>query len=533
MTDMLWIGVGVIIVAVVAGLLVGLTSKDPAVKELRRADRERQNSHAWARPGDLGELRLSARDPSRLQLGLLGSTIVAAPPRRSVLVLAPTGAGKTPRVAVGMVLRHTGPAVVGSVKPDILWLTMHHRRSRGPVWVLDITGASGLPSCKWSPLHGIATYADALKAAAWLSESSKAGGRGVENEQYWSTLGDKLMAPLLFAAARTGRTMADVCRWVDLQAESEVKAILNGLGDEVAMAAWIATCSKVDRTKSSIFGTAEVVLFPFGHPEVAEFLTARAGDNVFTPARLVDEGGTLYLVAPASDQALFTPVFETVTNAVVREVERRAAANVGLPLDPPLLLCLDEAANTAPLRKLDEIASSGANQGIVLASFWQDEGQIERIYGRERARTVISNHTVRLFLPGISDDDTLDRLSRAIGDHRVRDVTVSRDSGAARSARQSQSARFVDERLAPVSWLRQLAAGTGIALTGRAKPVRLALPGWWETPELLALIEPTVRDRYNAMFGSVRGVPARPRPTSANTAENEDAQGVSGAVTHE
>jgi len=37
---------------------------------------------------------------------------------------APTGGGKTPRVAVPTVLRHTGPTVVASVKADVLHLTL-------------------------------------------------------------------------------------------------------------------------------------------------------------------------------------------------------------------------------------------------------------------------------------------------------------------------------------------------------------------------------------------------------------------------
>jgi type IV secretory pathway TraG/TraD family ATPase VirD4 len=424
---------------------------------------------------------------------MLGKTVVANPPRRSVMVIAPTGAGKTPRVAVPRVLEHTGPALVTSVKADILHLTRHHRATRGPVWVFDITGVSGLPSCRWSPLAGVHSYADAMKAAAWISESSKIDSKGVENQRFWDTLGDKLLAPLLFAAARTGRHICDVVRWVDLGSEREVQTILDRLGDPHASAAWTATCARVDRTKASVFGTAEVVLQPFSHPEVGDTLTVDPGAvEVFSPAQLVDSGGTLYLVAPAHDQELFTPVFETLTNAVLREVELRSARNQGLPIDPPLLVCLDEAANCAPLRRLDRVASAGANQGIKLASFWQDEGQIVKVYGPERARTVISNHTTRIFLPGVSDDQTLRSLSEAIGDHRVRQVTTSHPAGLATrvstSGRRSTSTSYTDQRLAPVAWLRNQPEGTAIVLTGRVKPMRLTVPGWWEQPQLARLM---------------------------------------------
>ena len=81
---------------------------------------------AWARPADLADLLVDGPVPGRSQLGTLAGRLVANPPRRSVLVQAraPTGGGKTPRVAVPTVLRHTGPAVVASVKADVLHLTL-------------------------------------------------------------------------------------------------------------------------------------------------------------------------------------------------------------------------------------------------------------------------------------------------------------------------------------------------------------------------------------------------------------------------
>jgi len=63
-------------------------------------------------------------------------------------------------------------------------------------------------------------------------------------------------------------------------------------------------------------------------------------------------------------------VFETLTNAVLRYVERRAASR-GLPLSPPLLLMLDEAANNAPLRRLDQVASNPKGSDLPSIGPWQ------------------------------------------------------------------------------------------------------------------------------------------------------------------
>jgi type IV secretion system protein VirD4 len=158
---------------------------------------------------------------------------------------------------------------------------------------------------------------------------------------------------------------------------------------------------------------------------------------------------------------------------------------------------LDEAANIAPLRRLDRVAAAGANQGIVLVSAWQDEGQTTAVYGPHRARTVLSNHTARMYLPGVSDEQTLRALSAAIGDHQVRRVTETRDAA---TARRSRSTVPHDEPVAPVEWLRRLPDGEAVVLTGRHKPMHLRVSGWYEDPALRALVDPRVATAFDRQF---------------------------------
>ena len=84
------------------------------------------------------------------------------------------------------------------------------------------------------------------------------------------------------------------------------------------------------------------------------------------------------------------------------------SAQTGRPIDPPLLLALDEAANIAPLPNLDEIASSGPGQGVQLLTILQNLSQATDRWGKDRAETIIANHRARLFCSGIGDRATLD-----------------------------------------------------------------------------------------------------------------------------
>lgn len=51
-------------------------------------------------------------------------TMLACPVGASKMIVAPAGAGKTARVMVPDLLQHRGPAIVTSVKTDLMWLTL-------------------------------------------------------------------------------------------------------------------------------------------------------------------------------------------------------------------------------------------------------------------------------------------------------------------------------------------------------------------------------------------------------------------------
>jgi type IV secretory pathway TraG/TraD family ATPase VirD4 len=95
-----------------------------------------------------------------------------------------------------------------------------------------------------------------------------------------------------------------------------------------------------------------------------------------TPEVLLDgSASTLYLCAPAHEQRRLQPIFAALLAELLNAAAERASL-AGKPLDPPLLVVLDECANIAPLSSLDALASSGAGQGIQLVTVFQDVAQI-------------------------------------------------------------------------------------------------------------------------------------------------------------
>jgi len=412
-------------------------------------------------------------------LGALGSAgrrrrkIVRTERAQSVAVVGPTQSGKTTSLAVPAILEWEGPILATSVKTDLLVDTESWRRSVGTVWCFDPSRSTGRATTSWSPLPAAQTWLGARRVAADLTEVARSPATTGDGE-FWYATAAKLLAPLLFAASTGGASMADVLRWVDTQEVDEVLDLLAHTGPDQALWAARATWQRDERQLSAVYTTAETVLEPF-----ADMVGSDADGELIAPEALLGASNTLYLCAPSHDQRRLRGVFVALVKHVLDTAFARAARDG--PLDPPLLVVLDEAANIAPVAELDSLAATCAGHGIQLVTVWQDLAQIAARYGA-RAPTVLNNHRARLFLSGIAEPSTLEHASALVGDEEISTPSITDDGRGGRSVTTAVMRR----RLLPPEALRQLRRGTGVLIYGEQPPVRLDLVPWWADPALAA-----------------------------------------------
>lgn len=472
------LGATVMTGAVTLGLLVRRASRS-FLAGRRRASRRGwwllvrqarpERAATWARARDIAPLAVHRPVPGRLTLGVTGRHLLAAEPRQSVIVVGPTQTYKTSGFAVPAVLEWEGPVLASSVKADLVRDTMRWRRRGGEVWLYDPAGGTGLERSGWSPLAGARTWVGAKRVAAGLCATARTSGGGLTDGDFWYSAAAKLLAPLLYAAASSGRTMSDVVRWVDEQEVPVVEAVLEELDVAEALQAARATWRRDDRQRSSVYTTAETVIEAFADPIVA----GSAARSDIDPGRLCRDGAhTLYLCAPARHQQRFQPLFSGLVTEVLDAAVELAAARGG-PLDPPLLVVLDEAANVAPLSDLDVLAATAAGHGVQLVTVWQDLAQISARYG-QRAATVVNNHRAKVVLSGISDPATLEHMSALIGEEEVAQSSTTTDQEGRRSTTTATASR----RLAPADSLRRIRPGHGVLVYGYLPPAELRLRPW-------------------------------------------------------
>ena len=404
-----------------------------------------------------------------------------------MVAFGPPQSGKSAGLAIPALLEWEGPAVASSIKTDLVAATLRRRRALGPTFVFDPSELSGVPSHGWSPLHSAHTWDGALEVARRLADAAELDHRGVEGGDFWAIAAEQRLAPLLYTAASTGAGMDAVVRWVFGQGARELDLALAQLSEHAAdddqlegahnaFDAIRAFEAQADRTRSSIEATAQALLRAYRFARVRR--SARCTEIV--PDRLLDDKSTLYLIGDAKASKLMRPIFLALVAEIVDRAYERATRNGG-QLELPLLLCLDEAGNVAPLPHLGEIASTAPSHNIQLVSIFHDLAQARSRYGQQ-AETVINSHRARMLLPGVADLDTLRYFAGLVGEEEAPDYT--RTTGAGGTSRSTGHRR---RPLVAAEALRQLPDRHALLLYGRLPPTRLKLRMWFADRELRRL----------------------------------------------
>src|SRR4029450_3743191 len=152
----------------------------------------------------------------------------------------PPGSYKPPPLVTPAVLEWSGPLLATSVKPDLLRATLTHRARLGQVLVIGPLRASGITAARWSPLASCSTWAGAQQTAIQLANAIEQTPTEEQRPEhrFWKTMGTKFLAPMLYAAATKGLSMAELLHWLDSREDQEVKQILETAGVPAALDAW-------------------------------------------------------------------------------------------------------------------------------------------------------------------------------------------------------------------------------------------------------------------------------------------------------
>ena len=143
-------------------------------------------------------------------------------------------------------------------------------------------------------------------------------------------------------------------------------------------------------------------MWPWTDPSLA----ASAEGCEITLDWLCSGSNTLYLCAPLGDGSRVGVAFAALLHDLIAQAFEKYNS-AGKPIDPRLLVVLDEASNTS-LPKPPQWAATITGTAIQLVTVWQSKAQLDQADGKD-ADSVLTNHRTKLIFPsGLSDLSTIE-----------------------------------------------------------------------------------------------------------------------------
>jgi type IV secretion system protein VirD4 len=390
----------------------------------------------------------------KLRLPLDEHAIVKSPPR----------GGKTGWLA-GVIMHYPGPVISTTTKHDMFELTSGIRARRGPVHVFNPQGVGNVPSTfRWNPLEGCQEPATAIRRADAFAQS--VSQQGVEDATFWASKASDYLRAYFHAAALEGLDLRCIVRWVSGSDTSEPEQILNdspGAGQQ-----WAAQLAELrgeaNKTAQTIRMTMSRALAFLADPALAASVLPLPGQSLDLEAFL-RENATLYLIAETrGEDSPVAPLFACLASEIHYTAALAGSRQPGGRLDPPLLMALDEVTQICPVPVPSWLADSGG-KGIQIITVAHGEAQLRSRWGRDGARVIMDTSGAKIWLPGISDPDTLAAASALCG------TAALREHGQDHHSRHPV--------MSP-EMIRQLPAGYALVVRGGHSPVIARLPMGWK-----------------------------------------------------
>lgn len=350
-----------------------------------------------------------------------------------VMVIGPTGRGKSTRVLGPGAIRWRGPRVLVSSKTDFMKMTIERGLDkRGPVYVLDLAGEldddfDWLKDVKYKrvvsdPTALINNDDEAMAMAALIMKMGAIGaggsvGGGGGNDAFWQTLAAQPLAALLLAGKLSGEGIDWVVRAVGVTTGADANdpkpswtAAVMHLQETSRHAPELINALGMDeKLRDSMIATMKAGLTPW----LMSAVRGAPGAEPFHPKMLEGPGEpTLYITSPGDGAAAGAAV--AVIEMIIRHWRRGVERGLS-----QILLSIDEFANVAPIPLIDRYLSEARSLGCVCVLALQSSQQLYHRFGESQGKAILDVTPAILLLDGAAEFELLEIASKWTGEHDV------------------------------------------------------------------------------------------------------------------
>ncbi|GAA1311659.1 hypothetical protein Psi02_72540 [Planotetraspora silvatica] len=404
-----------------------------------------------------------------LPLGILmhdGPTLYASWEDTIFAFMAPRS-GKTTCLSIPYVLTAPGPVIATSNKADLWAATASLRAADGAVWLFD-------PQCVtyqqqawwWDPLRDLTTVEDAHRLAGHFVLTVDDG----QKRDLWGPAAQDLLCALFLAAASSGRTLRDVAKWLDTPSVPTPVELLEAAGFSLIASSLRGAQNGAVETRDGIYQTARTATKALRDEAIIAWVTP-SSLPVFDPYGFACGTDTLYLLSKSRSAA--SPLIAALTDCTMRAAERRAE-RMGGRLDPPMVVCLDEAANICRIADLPELYSHLGSRGIVPVTILQSYEQGVTVWGEAGMAAMWGAATRKVIGAGVDSPRLARDLATLVGQHDVPVRSVSYADG-----RASEQISLRRQDILEPAAIRALSPGSALLLATGGRPALISLLPWY------------------------------------------------------
>jgi type IV secretion system protein VirD4 len=467
------------------------------------------------------------RPRSYLVLGRAHGREVAlseAQQERHVLIVGSTGQGKSTSLIIPGLLSERGHRSVFCIDPkgELISRTSGALARNHVVWVFAPDDPQH--SLHYNPLLHITTLDEAQDfALAWIENT------GQSSEPYWNRMAETLLVALILHL-RVAEPHAPFYRLVQLVALSldDMQKVLLASPSPVAKDVgqqFMANLMLNKRTASGLLTDVVSRFARFQSPALQQVTST----NDLEFAEMVDRPTALYLSIPASSAEKLRPLSACLLLQMFATWAKRANTTTTKQLPRGIVCYLDEFAHAGKIPHMANLVAMLRSQRVALILAIQNHSQLDAVYGRQDADTLLANATTHLLLPGGGQNE-VEYYSRRAGTTTVISPSLATGGMAGRGTSVQWGQQ---ERLRPLitpDELRTLPTGQAMVLMDQLAPFLVQLQPYYRSRDLreLAAIPPVI-PAIGSVFAGDLLLPILPLHGTIDDDEDEEAANNAGS----
>jgi type IV secretion system protein VirD4 len=399
----------------------------------------------------------------------------------NMLVFGRTGGGKG-LLAIPQLLTYPESVIVNDLKGELRRHTSGYRSTFSDVFVIDPRGTGH----RFDPIAGKLDESALLEVAFDLLQTP-----GETDGAIFSNRAANMLMILFLAAQAEGCPKFPYVREALLAGVSATAERLQKVNPRLARRFLYDPIEKVRRTRFEdkfllhAFATINAKLTPI----LTETVVKTLSGSDFTAKDIISGGRpvTVYIQWPEGQLKSLAPLVRLIMGTIIKGMITTHDEQEGKGCRPVLVLA-DEAGRTK-IPTLADDAATVRSRGIVLWISVQDIRQLELVYGKALAHTLINNTDTTIFYRP-NDKSTAEYMEQLLG--RKSGFASSHQERKGDSTSEGKSEQAVP--LMTVQEIMQMEDEEIIIRHRNLPPIRAYRIDWRDFPELAARrsLEPTV-----------------------------------------